>query len=66
MEDIALDTELVSGSPDAFVLLAARSTTLLLLDDREAPPPGILQHKEVNRGTEHWIVCLNISSLLRY
>ena len=58
MGDIALDTELVSGSPDAFVLLSARSTMILLLDDREAPPPEALQHKEVNRGMEHWTVCI--------
>jgi hypothetical protein len=32
----------------------------LLVDDREAPPPEALQHKEVNRGIEHWTVCISL------
>lgn len=64
MDDIAFDTELVSGSPDTFVLLVARSSTVLLLDDRRAPPPEALQNKEVNRGLEQWVV--RTADLLRY
>lgn len=64
IDEVALDTELVSGSPDIFVLLAARSAAVLLLDDREALPPAALQHKEVNRGLEHWLVCFRRIPLL--
>ena len=57
IEDVVLDTELISGSPDIFIIVAARSFAVLLLDDREAPQPEALQHKEVTKGIEHWMVC---------
>jgi hypothetical protein len=56
MGDVAIDTDLVNGSPELSVAATVNSASLLLLDDIAAPAPENLQNKEVNSGLDHWMV----------
>lgn len=56
MGDIAIDTDLVNGSPELAVVAAINSASVLLIDDISAPAPENLQNKEVNSGLDYWTV----------
>jgi hypothetical protein len=59
LDDISVNTELINGSPDASFTLLARSLNVLLLDDIVAPPPEMFKDIDVERGYQHWVVCLD-------
>ena len=61
VEDVFVGTELVNGSADTAVAVTARSFYTLLIDDIAAPLPEGLQAREVNKGLDHWLVCVFLS-----